>query len=198
MEIVENILGESMNTSRLFALLLVAGLGLIVGCSTDASPTGGTADRNLIANSSFEKNGQPTLENWFVEDTSKIQFVKDAPPGGGLWSVKLFADQPAPLPKSPAYPVPLPPGKHILAFSIYGKSKGIPGAALLVLKNGNNRQVVAFHSVTDSTWTRYALEDTLDLQPGDSLFVLLFGGGSEILFGETSFDRVELVEQEGN
>ena len=41
-------------------------------------------------------------------------------------------------------------------------------------------------------WTKYSVIDTLNITEGDSLFVLLNDGGTEIVDGITYFDLAEL------
>ena len=104
------------------------------GCKGDNTLLESPDRTNLIRNSSFEENGQPSLMHWYVQDTSKIFFSKDVPRGASHWSVFLHAEHYAPLPKTPSYYVPLSTGKHILEFSIYSKSKTVFGSALLIPK----------------------------------------------------------------
>jgi len=181
---------------RVYASLvfsLTIGLLYIIGCDKNSSPLGISLNVNLIRNSSFEANKQPSLKYWYVENTTKIDFSNDTPAGGGKWSVYLPAKHYGPLPLSPSYFVPLPPGKYILNFSVYGKSKTITnGGAYLILKKGYQREIVTQHLIADSVWTEYAAIDTLNIRANDSLFVLLTGGFTEILGGYTYFDRVNL------
>lgn len=152
---------------------------------------------NLIKNSSFEKNGNPSLSHWYVREGDSISFVNDTPPGGGDWSICLPAEW-VPQPESPAYFIPLRPGKHILELSFYGKFYGITGVALFLLKKEQAREVTALQLVTDTIWTKYTLTDTVFINQGDSLSVLLSGGGTESVGGFTCFDLVELFEHRDN
>ena len=181
---------------RHMVFVLIVGLWLLVssGCNTNGSPLVGLQGANLIANASFEKNGQPTLEGWFVRDSSAVQFAKDAPPGGGIWSLLLHAQMPAPLPFSPSMYIPLRSGRHVLSLAFWGKSQSVHGGVVLAVKRGTRWERAIFHPAMDTTWSHYTLQDTLTLEPGDSLFVQLFGGGSEVLPGRTYLDLVELVE----
>jgi len=166
----------------------------IISCNKYKSPLESHPTSNLIKNSSFEENGQPSLKYWYIQDSSKIKFSNDTPADGGKWSIYLHAEWYGPLPKSPSYFVPLSPGRHMLEFSVYGKSKTVPGSSLLILKKGDERQVEAQLLIADSTWTKYSLIDTLNINEGDSLFVLLYGGGTEVVDGITYFDLVELKQ----
>ncbi len=184
---------------------LIPGLVLFIflsnsGCKKKTAPLGiphGTS-ANLIKNSSFEENGNPSLSYWYVQEDDSISFSNDTPPGGGNWSICLPAEWFGPLPDSPAYFVPLPPGKHILELSFYGKFYIINGVAMFILKTDQTRDVTAAQIVTDTVWTKYTLRDTLVINEGDSLSVVISGGGTENVGGFTCFDRVELFEQRDN
>ena len=181
----------------LLGLFVLSVLNLF-GCKKNIATLENTDMGNLIRNSSFEENGQPSLKFWNVQDTSKINFSKDVPPGGGHWSVYLHSEWYGPLPETPSCFIPLSSGTHILKFSIYGKSKTFFGSALLILKKGNVRKIVDQNSITDSIWTKYSIVDTLNISEGDSLFVLLYGGGTEIVDGITYFDLAELEPIDGD
>ena len=169
----------------------------LFGCKKNDSPVE-INNTNLIMNSSFELNGQPSLKYWYVQDSSKISFSNDVPVGGGKWSIYIHTEWYGPLPKSPSYFVPLSPGKHIVKFSLYGKSKSVAGSAFLILHKGDERKISAQNLITDSSWTRYSTIDTLNINEGDSLFVLLYGGGTEVIDGITYFDLVELELIDGD
>jgi len=142
-------------------ILILLSVLFIISCNKNKSLLESHPISNLIKNSSFEENGQPSLKYWYIQDSSKIKFSNDTPADGGKWSIYLHAEWYGPLPKSPSYFVTLSPGRHILEFSVYGKSKTIHGSSLLVLKKGDHRQIVAQNRITDSIWTKYSLIDTL-------------------------------------
>ncbi len=187
-----------MKVKYSFLIFLFVLLFNLLSCHKNNSPLENDNEKlppsgvNLILNPSFEFNGEQSLKYWHVEDWPEIYFSNDTPPGGGNWSIFLHAQWAGPLPTSPSYYVPLSPGRHIVKFSFYGKSKTIPGAAYLILKTGKTREEITLNMVTDSIWTEYTSIDTLDIQEGDSLFVLLHGGNTEVADGITYFDLVDL------
>lgn len=187
-----------MKVSNYFVIFISIGILYLLSCNKNASPLEIKDKTNLILNSSFEVNGQPSLKYWYIQDSSQINFSHDTPIGGGKWSICLHAEWYGPLPKSPSYFVPLPQGKHILKFSVYGKSKTIHGAAFLILKKDAHQEITAQNLITDSTWTIYSTIDTLNINKGDSLFVLLYGGGTELVDGITYFDLVDLELIDGD
>ena len=143
-------------------------------------------------NSSFEFNGQASLKYWYIQDSPRMGFSNDTPVGGGKWSFFIHAEWYGPLPNSPSYFVPLSLGRHILKFSVYGKSETIHGSAFLILQKGGDSKITAQNLITDRSWTKYSTIDTLNISEGDSVFVLLYGGGTEVVDGITYFDLVEI------
>jgi len=181
-----------MKVKNYFLIFLFIIILNLLGCNENNSPLEVNNKTNLIMNSSFEINGQPSLKYWYIQDSSKIGFSNDTPVGGGKWSISIHAEWYGPLPNSPSYFVPLSLGRHILKFSVYAKSKTIHGSAFLILQTGNDREIITQNLITDSIWTKYSTIDTLNINEGDSLFVLLYGGGTELIDGITYFDLVEL------
>jgi len=181
-----------MTGKTYFGIFLFTFILFLAGCKKDNSLLGSPDTTNLILNPSFEENGQPSLKHWYVQDSSKINFSRDTPVNGGEWSVYLHAEWYGPLPKAPAYFVPISTGKHILKFSIYGKSKTVTGSAFLLLKRDNDLEIVDQNLITDRVWTKYSTTDTLNITEGDSLYILLYGGGTEVADGITYFDSVKL------
>ena len=177
---------------HLFNMSLIIFLIIILTkCNINKNPFF-SYNTNIIKNSSFEINGNTSIKYWFVNNTQIPYFDNDTPPDGGKWSLYLKANWYAPLPKSPSYLVPLPSGEHLLNLSLWGKYKTIHGSAFLILKNNDERNIVGQIDIIDTSWTYYSRVDRVRINANDSLFVLLFGGGDELLYGETHFDLVEL------
>ncbi len=102
----------------------------------------------------------------------------------------------APLPHSISYYIPLLAGRHIVNFSIYGKSKGVFGSTLPVLQKAGARELMAKRLI-DSVWKKDAAIDILNIAADDSLYVLLHGGKTEVEDGVTYFDMIELEPVDG-
>ncbi len=163
-----------------------------IKCSTNKNPLSSHDGTNLVLNSSFEENGRQSLKYWYVDSTQIPHFDNDVPPGGGKWSIFLEASWYGPLPKSPSYLLPLSSGKHILNLSLWGKYKSVRGSAFLIQKSSGKQNIVGQIVIEDTHWTKYSLIDTVQLAANDSLFILLYGGGSEVVAGRTHFDLIEL------
>ena len=186
-----------MKANHYFLIFITAGFLFFSAChklhfSVDSSYT-----PNLIKNPSFEEDGQPSLKDWYVQDSSEIAFSNDTPEGGGKWSIYMHVQWYGPLPTSPSYYLPLEPGKHIFKFSIYGKSTMSRGAAYIILQKDGNREILAKNAITTTSWQQYTTTDTLNIADGDSVFILLYGGGTEAADGLTYFDSIELEPLDG-
>ena len=177
------------NYFLIFLFILILNL---LRCNKNNSPLEVNNKTNLIKNPSFELNGQPSLKYWIVQDSSKIDFSKNTPVDGSKWSILIHAEHYGPPQKTLSYFVPLSSGRHILKFSIYGKSKTIHGSAFLILQKDGNSKITAQNFIADTSWTKYSTIDTLTISESDSLFVVLSGDGTEIVDGMTYFDLVAL------
>ena len=188
---------KTMKCGALNITLMMCFLFTLTNCNSNTNPVI-FKDTNIVINSSFEEDGHPSLNDWIVDSTQVPYFDNDVPPGGGKWSLYLKANWYGPLPKTPLYFLPLSSGEHIINLSVWGKFKSIRGSVFLLLKNDNKQNVVGQISIENTTWTKYSLIDTVRINSGDSLFVLLFGGGTELVDGSTYFDLVEFRTIDSN
>ena len=163
-------------------------------------------DNNLIANSSFESNGNPSLEGWRVywPGTALVQTVQDAPPGGGSWSVAI--QNGAIMSNNQVeYHIATPAtGRHAYRLSFLGKYTS--GNRLLLscqigeisLHRGNTMYSDSKWAVKMDTtfWKLYSVIDTLDTRTGDSLVVRLAGCMEGSPSATTYFDlcRLEILD----
>lgn len=172
---------------------LLSVLFLLFSCNVVVNPAGEVS--NLVKNGSFEENGKPSLKYWFGADSSLAKFVKDTPERGGTWSVAVPAHHFGAFELRLAQTVKLQPGTHILQFSFWAKMKGIIALASLIRKTNDDKLVQECSvDIKDLGWHQYTLLDTVQLRSGETLYVNLSGGGTEIVAGETDFDLVSLTE----
>jgi len=155
---------------------------------------------NLLTNSDFQKNGKPSLNGWIVPDTSAIHFSADTPANGSGTSIFMHAEWYAPWPSNSIYTTILPPeGKHRYKLSVFGKKTGVGGSVSVYLHRPSTSRssiVSTLQIGPDSTWTSYSQEDTISATLSDTLFLIIHGGGTELLTGTTYFNTCtfELVE----
>jgi hypothetical protein len=146
---------------------------------------------NLLQNSSFEFNNQPTLQYW-IADTTLRKFAHDVPLDGGQWSLQL---SPGWYPQegfARSY-VSAQLGVGVYQLTVWIKSiNGWRGSVRLGQWSQNDwvnsRQIFC----DSSAWTQYSLIDTISLQPNDSIAVQLSAGSAELANGDVLFDLVRL------
>lgn len=134
---------------------------------------------NLITNSSFEFNDTASLQGWDVYG-HYIWPVKDAPPGGGMWSVAILSEG---LPVDHIrFTVAVSPGTHVYKFSVWAKVVNPDtqicsgGSVFFYIKRSGTLYIGKDIGITDTTWTLYSAFDTLTTSVTESLLVNLAGG----------------------
>lgn len=167
----------------------------ISGCS--GKGTGPREGENLLANGSFERNDQPTLDGWTPQMAELVQIVEGAPAGGGKYALRLAADWTPTL----GYVTATVPGLHggdVISLSAYMRAVGPNGGGTMSLLTGPSRpQPSTQKSITtyDTAWTRLTVTGTLSLTSGDSVWVMLSSLNTEIAQRVCLFDLVELVRR---
>jgi hypothetical protein len=177
-----------------YVTLLFCGL-LSLSCSSTI--TGPTNGGDLLSNSTFQIGGIPSLAGWNVPDTSAAHFSNDLPAGGSGSSIVMHAAWFAPWPSNSIFATVLPhAGSHQYTLSVFAKDTGVGGSVILYLNRPGspNASTAAFLRANDSSWTYYAQTDTMTTSPNDTLFVVIHGGGTELLTGTTYFNTCRLVE----
>ena len=147
---------------------------------------------NLIQNSSFEMNGQPTLQSW-AADTVLGKLVQDAPPGGGEWSLQL---SPGWFPQegfARTY-IAGQSGVGVYQLNAWIKNLNGPRSSSIRVGQWSNNAWVSLKEIPcdSSAWMQYSLTDTLSLLPGDTIAVHLSAGETELVAGGVLFDLVRL------
>ena len=181
---------------RIIVLLAAISVFLVFcGCEQSSETViGPPIVSNLLQNLSFESNGNPSLQGWWFMDSSDVQFMHDTPPGGGSWSIKLEAvwGPPAFVRSTVASPL----GTHRYKFSTWAKAIGVGGSAFFMVKTPDTLITRRSIMIADTAWTSYSVLDTLTTDVGDSLLVVLSGGFSHLLAGQTFYDLCSLEELE--
>lgn len=160
----------------------------ISGCKKDKKVSEG----NLIANSTFESNGQPNFQGW----TGIKSFSNDVPPDGGKWSLRL---EPAWYPGEGFAETFITGLSGNYTFQLNCEVKSIrngTGTIILRLRRENGTVTdVTKTTFNDSTWEKITLITTVQLQPADQLIVHLTAGSTEVATWFLLFDNVELTIQ---
>ncbi len=164
--------------------LLLIGLYLFVccflSCENSVDPHNGS-NEDLIQNSSFEIDGNPSLNGWiyksnFPTDTLYTTFSNDIPPSGGNWSVLLrVGDRQV---KYLQTKIAAPAGTNRYRLSVWAKGslseQGNSGFVSLALNKTDIKRIAE----ADNTWKYYESIDTISANIGDTLTVTLFSGAS--------------------
>jgi len=149
---------------------------------------------NLIPNGSFERNGQATLDTWQVSNSSLTSLTPEAAPGGGKWSLRLQSDG-APSTGVVKFQVPGLKDGDSVRLSAYVRATDEKGGGLVGLEvtslDGRSRHK-SFASTADTQWTQVGVTDTLALEPGDSVWVVLSSPPTELAARAGLFDLVTL------
>ncbi len=166
-------------------------LSFLLGCILE-DPVSSIPDSNLLLNPSFEIYGIPSLLGWVpsTEDTSAIHFFREVPPQGGKYSLGLETAWTAA--NSATAKVPAMVGSHRYRLALWARSNGVSGFASLYLKTSDTLAFRKTVELPETAWTSYSLIDTIVAKQGDSLFVSLSGGMSQLLAGRTLFDLCTL------
>ena len=146
---------------------------------------------NLIHNSSFETNGQPTFQTW-IADTTLARLVQDVPNGGGSWSLRL---EPGWIPQegfARTY-ITGESGTGGYYLRVWTKSINRWRGSVTIGKWSGNTLTQTKSAYSDSSgWNYIALVDSLSLESGDSIGVHLSAGSTELSNGAVLFDLITL------
>ncbi len=150
----------------LFCLLLVIGSATCMNAQ--------------LQNSSFEENGQPTLEGWLDYYCDFATSENDAPPNGGQWCVKMQPGQTQGCYPGYFYQI-LPTVTNGQVFRLEGRAKVDPQGPVVGIYLGRNDPEGTIHLLEGDTtsseiWTMLSVVDTFELEPGDVAVVVINSG----------------------
>lgn len=176
---------------RIFLVLLVVFAFILIECNK--FPVEPTSDTSLLLDVSFEEDHTPTLEGWRFGNPQLAQLVNEAPPEGGNWSLQLTADW-APTTGYVYRPVTNVRSGDIVKLSAYVRAKGEGGTGIIALTIGPDHYADnSKHSFSsDTVWNKISVIDTLELEPNDTLWVILSSPITEVIPFQQLFDLVRL------
>jgi len=169
----------------------------VVGCSNSTTTTNGPYAPVLLANSTFDAAGHPSLNGWTYgrsDIDSLAQFEHDAPPSSrAQWSIAL---EPGWIP-STTYVTRSFTGltSGIYKLSLWSRISPAPGVGRFGIAVGTLPYFLNGTEVSDSVWTQHVLLDTLTLKYSDTVSIYLTGGSTEIaawkvLYNNISFQKL--------
>lgn len=166
------------------------------GCdskNTNSDCDGGTIGihGNLVPNSSFESRGEPSMNGWQFSERYPPRILADAPDSGGCYSLGIGA------------------GWIPMRGSAWASISGIQSGEVLRLsasvKGGSGIGLTAkpqpsmdggkWIFSSDSSWTKLTIVDTVSLEPGAPVYVVLVGPTCEVCLETGQFDLVTLVRE---
>jgi hypothetical protein len=170
------------------AIELALTFGILVGCKKEniTEPTEPTEPLNLIPNSSFEINGNPSTVGWQFRDSAIFNFARDAPSGGGNYSVVLVTFRPSSFSMNALIvKVPLAVGSHQYKLSVWAKREANGQGFISVFRHpGDIDTMTAFQTIViaDTVWSYYSTQMILSNATNDSVAVALNGGYAPISY----------------
>jgi hypothetical protein len=126
----------------------------------------------VILNSSFEKGKSASFEGWQSAGPPKVKLVNIAPPAGGNYSVLVKAQE---LGAYVSKIINLEPGDNELKFSLWGKTEGQTGNALVYHKKNDELILLMSLSIRSSSWKYYSSNTIITAEEGDELKIILSG-----------------------
>ena len=154
------------------------------------SPENSYMNNNLLLNSSFEINDNPSHKYWHANNPDYVYYSEDTPPEGGQWSIYLRPEWGPPT--SLTQSIKTRPGNFIYNFSFFAKSEGVGGRGVLGLQNSDTLVVCKQITVNDTNWIEYTISDTISSTLWDTIFVAVNGGISQLAYGKTNFDLCKM------
>ncbi len=154
-----------------------------------------------IVNGSFEDDGQPSLQGWtFTCDRG--QSLHSAPPDGGDWSLKAGpGNLQSCFPGQAFQTIRGVQSEEVWQLSAWARrDTANPTTASIyfrIVDASGARRALSVDTTTSMIWTRLTVTDTLHLNPGDSVQVVLDAGvtsGPTLANVGFNFDLVEMAK----
>ena len=150
-----------------------------------------------ILNGSFETNGQPSLNNWLITCEGGESFY-DAPADGGSWCLRLpEGNLQGCFPEIAQQKIPNIGNGDIWQVSVwarqYEKKTSPTSIYLKVFHPSGDSSIIAKDTTTANDWTLLTIVDTLLIEEGDSVFIVLDAGitsGPQLVDSYSYFDLV--------
>lgn len=149
------------------------------------------SSQKILFYSSFEKDNNPSIGQWKVNNPAAVKFREVVPKNDGKYSLYIEGQWGPPTMVFTA--IPAVPGIHNYRLSLMAKRDKLFGTAWFG-KDKDSALVSDFLRIKDTSWTKYSMEKTIDSKQDDSIYIYLKGGFSELLKGGVYFDEVKLEE----
>ncbi|HJW30062.1 MAG TPA: hypothetical protein VJ508_12560, partial [Saprospiraceae bacterium] len=163
--------------------------------------------QNLISNSDFEFNGQLDCASWYdachqellyLCDTlipatpCDVQFHKDAPVTGGVWSIAVTGIGNGPASTASTY-ITGQSGTNQYLLNAWMKDAGNGWGGINIGTHKKGKYDLHKTVRADSSnWAFFSTLDTLTLESTDSIEITLWAFAAGPAFGDINFDQVKL------
>ncbi len=177
---------------RAIALVFLAIGTLINSCQKHIDSVSSVYGENLLRNPSFEENGKTRTDYWRIHNYPGFQFAKDAPAGGGEWSVSLPSGQMPPNTYI-SQTIPTPEGLRDFQFSFWAKNQvqGSRGRVVGIYSD-STLTLATVETSAENEWKQYIYSFQIPVPAPDSLRVELWATSTEIIRIITLYDLVSL------
>lgn len=151
-----------------------------------------------VLNGSFEINDQPSLDDW-ISSCNEAESFNDAPAGAGQWCLGfLTGNLQGCFPRTAEQVIAgLNNGDivEITAWARQDEQKPSYTSIYLRVTHGESTTLLAMDSTSSPQWTLLSATDTLVLEEGDSVAIVLDSGttsGPDLIGRNSYFDLVEV------
>ncbi len=151
-----------------------------------------------VLNGSFETDGQPLLDQWSIScDGESFQ---DAPSAGGTWSLRFqTGNLQGCFPGTGAQIIPEFRNGDIWQVSVWARQDEQKSAQTsfylkVFHKTDKDGTILSVDTTTSNEWTQLTIVDTLVLDEGDSVAIVLDAGGTSGPQQLDSYSYFDLVE----
>ncbi len=181
---------------KLLLISLYLFVCFFLSCENSVDTQNGS-NEDLIQNSSFEIDGNPSINGWtFFHPIQKEFkcFSNEVPPYGGKWSVylPLVGDR---IVSHLQTKIAAPAGTNRYRLSVWAKAWSVPGGSSGFVSLGLNTTNIKSIICTDTTWQYYESIDTITANKGDTITVMI-NSGTQYRSRSSYFDlcRLELLK----
>jgi len=175
--------------SKLFLLSLL--FIFFSGCTKTITPVDPNVEvsPNRLFTTSFESEGNASLDNWISPGAPIVKFSNDVPLNGGKFSIFLKArDLGAFVTKE----VIAPEGIKNYKLTFWSKSTEDPGSLIIYKVNDSNRTLIKGQNISSKNWKQFSIEFSLSSVTNDKILIELGGSDFAVPQGFTFFDLIDL------
>ena len=164
---------------------------LVSGCTKNIAPVAPDIENkpNRLFTSSFESNGNASMDGWISPGPPIVKFSINVPQGGGNFSIFLKARI---LGAYVSKNIQALTDLHNYRLTFWSKSTEDPGSLAIYKLNGNSKTLIKIQFIEENNWTKYTIDFELNASSGENIQILLGGSDFASPQGYTYFDLIDL------